>query len=53
MIAKAADALSCGDVVNRRVRQYQNWSLMPFGAVISAVYPSSYMRGQVTKRTEL
>ncbi len=46
VIAKAADALSCGDVVNRRVRQYQAWSLMPFGAVISTVYPSSYMRGQ-------
>ena len=33
MVAKAADALSVGDQVTRRVRQYQNWSLMPFAAV--------------------
>ena len=33
MVAKAADALSVGDHVTRRVRQHQHWSLMPFAAV--------------------
>lgn len=31
--------------MNRRIRQHQNWALMPFGVVLSAVYPASYMRG--------
>lgn len=46
MIAKAADAFSMGDIVNRAVRQHQNWSLMPFGATIGSVLPATYMRGQ-------
>ena len=29
----------------RQVRQYQNWSLMPFAAVIGNVYPATYVRG--------
>ena len=45
-MAKAADAIAAGDVVNRRVRQYQNWSLMPFAAAMGSVYPAAYMRGQ-------
>lgn len=28
-----------------QVRQYQNWSLMPFAAVIGSVYPATYVRG--------
>lgn len=28
-----------------QVRQYQNWSLMPFAAVIGNVYPAAYVRG--------
>lgn len=45
IIAKAADAFSMGDIVNRAVRQHQNWSLMPFGATIGSVLPATYMRG--------
>ena len=45
LIAKAADAFSAGDIVNRRVRQYQSWSLMPFAAVVGSVFPAAYMRG--------
>ena len=44
-IAKAADALSHGDVVNRAVRQYGNWGLMPFAAMVGSVLPAAYMRG--------
>lgn len=45
VIAKAADAFSAGDIVTRRVRQYQNWSLMPFAGLIGTVYPATYSRG--------
>ena len=45
VLAKAADALSAGDLVNRKVRQYGSWGLMPFAAAIGSVYPASYMRG--------
>jgi replication factor C subunit 1 len=45
ILAKATEALAEGDVVNRRIRQHQNWALMPAGTVLSAVYPASYMRG--------
>lgn len=45
IIAKAADAFSAGDIVNRRVRQFQSWSLMPFAAVVGSVFPAAYMRG--------
>lgn len=45
VIAKAADGFSAGDIVNKRVRMHQSWSLMPFAAVIGSVYPAAYMRG--------
>lgn len=45
VIAKAADGFSAGDLVNKRVRMHQSWSLMPFAAVIGSVYPAAYMRG--------
>ena len=44
-IAKAADLSSDGDLVNRHVRQKQNWGLMPFAAIIGSVAPGVYMRG--------
>ena len=34
VIAKAAEAFSAGDVVNRRVRQTQNWGFSPFAVVM-------------------
>lgn len=45
LIAKAADLISLGDLVNRRVRSQQAWSLMPFAATVGSVAPASYMRG--------
>ncbi len=45
MVAKAAEALSAGDVANRSVRQYGNWGLMPFAAAMGSVLPAAYMRG--------
>lgn len=37
--------LDVSSVVSMQVRQYQNWSLMPFAAVIGSVYPATYVRG--------
>ena len=45
VISKAAEGFSAGDVANRSVRQYQNWSLMPFAAAMGTVNPAAYMRG--------
>ena len=44
-MAKAAEALSAGDVANRSVRQYGNWGLMPFAAAMGSATPAAYMRG--------
>jgi hypothetical protein len=46
VLAKAADSISMGDVVNGSVRRYGNWGLMPFGAMMGSVMPSTYMRGR-------
>ena len=45
VVAKAAEALSAGDVANRSVRQYGNWGLMPFAAAMGSVTPAAYTRG--------
>lgn len=45
VLAKAADGFSAGDAVNRRVRQYQDWSLLPFAVAMGTVYPAAYVRG--------
>ena len=44
VLAKAADALSQGDVVSRVMRSGQNWGLMPFVGLVGTVFPSAYMR---------
>jgi hypothetical protein len=44
-IAKAADSISFGDVVNNVLRRSQNWGLMPFAGVMSCLLPAAYMRG--------
>ena len=44
-LAKAADAFSAGDTVNAAVRRRQQWSLMPFAAVVGTLLPAAYMRG--------
>ncbi len=44
-LAKAADSISLGDVVNSSVRMRGNWGLMPFGTLIGTVTPAAYMRG--------
>lgn len=44
-MARAADGISAGDVLNKKVRAGQNWSLAPAAALMSCVYPSTFVRG--------
>ena len=44
-LAKSATCISEGDMMNRSVRQRQNWGLMPYANIVSSVMPASIMRG--------
>merc|ERR1711988_889806 len=43
--AYAADLISMGDVLDRRIRDYQEWSLLPDVGLASTVYPASVCNG--------
>jgi replication factor C subunit 1 len=45
LAAKAADLMSEGDLVSRAVRMRQQWTLLPFSAVLSSAGPGALMRG--------
>lgn len=48
---KASDLISASDLVNSRIRSgEQQWSLLPLHAVMSTVYPSFEIQGQITNR---
>lgn len=47
-IAMTADSLSLGDLVEKRIRSGQAWSLLPTQAVFSSVLPGEYMSGTIT-----
>ncbi len=44
-LAKAADAISLGDLVSTAVRRGQNFSLWPVQAAVGTLLPATYMRG--------
>jgi len=46
-IAMAADAMSFGDLVDRKIRSSQAWSLLPTQAIFSSVLPGEYMAGSI------
>lgn len=51
LVAKAADSISEGDLVDRKIHSSeQQWSLMPFHAVMSSIRPSSFVHGQIAGR---
>jgi len=45
LLARASDGISVGDVLGRRVRVGQHWTLMPAAGMMQSVYPSAYVRG--------
>ncbi|XP_060647666.1 LOW QUALITY PROTEIN: replication factor C subunit 1 [Drosophila nasuta] len=47
-VAATADALSLGDMVDKRIRANSAWSLLPTQAVFSSVLPGEYMCGHFT-----
>ncbi|KAH8359085.1 hypothetical protein KR093_004234 [Drosophila rubida] len=47
-VAATADALSLGDMVDKRIRANSAWSLLPTQAIFSSVLPGEYMCGQFT-----
>lgn len=47
-VAKAASSLSRGDLIERRIRSNNNWSVLPVQAMFSSVIPGEFMAGHVT-----
>uniref|UniRef100_A0A182K0H6 Replication factor C subunit 1 n=1 Tax=Anopheles christyi TaxID=43041 RepID=A0A182K0H6_9DIPT len=47
-IAMAADSLSRGDMVERRIRSNMAWTLLPVQAMFSSVMPGEFMEGHFT-----
>lgn len=47
-IAMAADALSLGDMVEKKIRTNSSWHLLPTQAVFSSVMPGEYMKGRIS-----
>ena len=45
LIAKTADSLSFGDMVEKRIRSNMSWSLLPVQAMFSSVIPGELMSG--------
>ncbi|XP_061535125.1 replication factor C subunit 1 isoform X1 [Phycodurus eques] len=49
LLSKTADAISDGDLVDRRIRSGQNWSLLPTQAIYASVIPGELMRGYMSQ----
>ncbi|GAB1600582.1 replication factor C subunit 1-like [Argonauta hians] len=47
LLARTAHSICDGDIVERRIREGQNWSLLPIEAIYASVLPGEYMRGSV------
>jgi len=45
LVSKAADSISEGDLVEKRVRSGMNWGLLPTAATFCSVLPGEYMSG--------
>lgn len=47
-VAMTANSLSLGDLVEKKIRSSQAWSLLPTQAMFSSVLPGEYMEGSFT-----
>lgn len=43
--AKAADAISMGDIIDKQIRSSNNWSLLEVQSIFSSVLPGYHMEG--------
>ncbi|XP_025091531.1 replication factor C subunit 1-like [Pomacea canaliculata] len=48
LLARTADSISQGDLVDRLVRTRGSWNLLPIQAIYASVIPGEYMRGSVS-----
>lgn len=48
LISKTADSICDGDLVDRKIRSSQNWSLLPTQAIYASVLPGELMRGYMS-----
>uniref|UniRef100_A0A3B3WUV9 Replication factor C subunit 1 n=1 Tax=Poecilia mexicana TaxID=48701 RepID=A0A3B3WUV9_9TELE len=49
LLSKTADSIADGDLVDRRIRSSQNWSLLPTQAIFASVLPGELMRGYMSQ----
>ncbi|XP_026958947.1 replication factor C subunit 1 isoform X6 [Sagmatias obliquidens] len=49
LLSRAADSISDGDLVDRQIRNKQNWSLLPTQAIYASILPGELMRGYMTQ----
>uniref|UniRef100_A0A8C6LCX8 Replication factor C subunit 1 n=1 Tax=Nothobranchius furzeri TaxID=105023 RepID=A0A8C6LCX8_NOTFU len=49
LLSKTADSICDGDLVDRRIRSGQNWSLLPTQAIYASVIPGELMRGYMSQ----
>ncbi|KAM7419203.1 hypothetical protein PAMA_016359 [Pampus argenteus] len=49
LLSKTADSICDGDLVDRRIRSGQNWSLLPTQAMYASVLPGELMRGYMSQ----
>lgn len=45
LVSKTADSICDGDMVDKKIRSGQNWSLLPTQAIYASVLPGELMRG--------
>ncbi|KAI3764176.1 hypothetical protein L2E82_14179 [Cichorium intybus] len=46
LIARAADSIASGDIINVQIRRYQRWQLSQSSSLTSAIIPAALLRGQ-------
>ncbi|CAI9278885.1 unnamed protein product [Lactuca saligna] len=46
LIARAADSIASGDIINVQIRRYQKWQLSQSSSLVSAIIPAALLRGQ-------
>ncbi|XP_020533153.1 replication factor C subunit 1 isoform X2 [Jatropha curcas] len=46
MIARAAESIADGDIINVQIRRYQRWQLSQTGSIASSIIPAALLHGQ-------
>lgn len=46
LIARAADSIASGDIINVQIRRYRQWQLSQSSSLTSAIIPAALLRGQ-------